>query len=185
MRKIIVSEMVTVDGFFAGSNGELDWFIQSEELDAYAMDLLESSDTILYGRKTYEMMAGFWPSAPGNFAARTNKLPKLVFSKTLQETPWGEWNNAKPIPGDLAKEVRRLKQQPGQAIVLYGSGSLVSQLTHMSLINEYRLMVCPVVLGTGRSLFQGASKALLTLVETKKFGSDIVLLRYQPDRKES
>jgi dihydrofolate reductase len=131
MRKIIVSEMVTVDGFFAGPYGELEWFVQSDELDAYAMDLLESVDTILYGRTTYEMMAGYWPTAPGAFAARTNKLRKLVFSKTLRETPWGEWNTAQPIAGNLSEQVKKLERQPGKAMVIYGSGSVVGQLTNL------------------------------------------------------
>jgi dihydrofolate reductase len=81
--------MVTIDGFFAGDNGELDWFVQSEELDRFATKLLDSVDTILYGRLTYQMMAGYWPRAHGGFADRTNQLPKLVFSSTLDETPWG------------------------------------------------------------------------------------------------
>ena len=87
MRRLIASEMVTVDGFFSGPNGELDWFTQDDELDKFASDLIDSVETILYGRVTHQMMVGYWPQASGSFADRTNRMPKLVFSSTLDETP--------------------------------------------------------------------------------------------------
>jgi dihydrofolate reductase len=180
MRKIIASEMITVDGFFAGADGELDWFVQDEELNTIALDLLRSVDTILYGRATYEMMAGFWPHATGSFADRTNQLQKIVFSKTLKETPWGEWKNAKPVNGDIAQEVSKLKQHTGKDMVIYGSGSIVQALTNLGLIDEYQLLVHPVVLGGGRPLFQDIKATVhLKLLESKTFHSGIVLLSYQ------
>src|SRR6266540_118147 len=121
--------MVTVDGFFSGPKGEVDWFVQSEDLEEFAQKLIDSVDTILYGRVTYQMMAGYWPHASGSFADRTNRLPKLVFSSTLDETPWGDWDNARPIKGVLAEEVEKLKNEPGNDIVIYGSGSIVQALT--------------------------------------------------------
>jgi dihydrofolate reductase len=136
MRKIIASEMITVDGFFAGEDGELDWFVQDEELNTVALDLLHSVDAILYGKATYEMMAGFWSHATGSFADRTNTLQKIVFSTTLKETLWGEWKNAKPVNGDIAQEVAKLKQQTGKDMVIYGSGSIVQALTNLGLIDE-------------------------------------------------
>jgi dihydrofolate reductase len=180
VRRLIASEMVTVDGFFAGPNGELDWFIQGEELDAYATALLESVDTILYGRLTYQMMAAYWPHASGSFADETNRLPKLIFSSTLDETPWGEWNNARPLKGPLGDEVAKLKNEPGGDIVIYGSGSVVQALTRLGAIDEYRLVVNPVVLGAGRPLFDGLEdKRNLRLTESASWPSGCVALTYQ------
>jgi dihydrofolate reductase len=180
LRRLIASEMVSVDGFFAGANGELDWFVQSEELDTFATNLLDSVDTILYGRITYQMMAGYWPRASGRFADRTNQLPKLVFSSTLDETPWGEWNNARPLKGSLADEVAKLKNEPGGDIVIYGSGRVVQALTRLGAIDEYRLVVNPVVLGAGRPLFDGLDeKRNLRLTEAASWPSGCVALTYQ------
>jgi dihydrofolate reductase len=109
----------------SGPHGELDWFVRDEEIDRFANELLDSVDTILYGRATYQMMAGYWPQASGSFAEKTNRLPKLVFTSTLEETPWGEWDNASPVKGLLADEIARLKDEPGGDIVIYGSGSVV------------------------------------------------------------
>jgi dihydrofolate reductase len=180
LRRLIASEMVTVDGFFAGANGELDWFVQGEELDEFANNLLDSVDTILYGRVTYQMMAGYWPHARGSFADRTNRLPKLVFSSTLDETPWGEWDNAKPLKGALAGEVAKLKNEPGSDLVIYGSGSVVQALTRLGAIDEYRLVVNPVLLGAGRPLFDGvAERRNLRLTESVSWPSGCVALTYQ------
>lgn len=181
MRRVIVSEMVSVDGLIEGKSEKFDWFVQDEELNAYAMDLLESVDTIIYGRKTYEMMAGFWPYAPGDFAARTNSLLKFVFSNTIKETPWGEWNNAHPISGDFAEQITKLKQQPGKDMVVYGSGSIVQQLTNLELVDEYRLIINPVVLGRGNLLFTDVhNRHTLKLVEANTFPSGGVALTYRP-----
>jgi dihydrofolate reductase len=180
LRRLIASEMVTVDGFFAGPNGELDWFVQSEELDKFALDLLDSVDTILYGRATYQMMAGYWPQASGSFADRTNRLPKLVFSATLDETPWGDWDNARPLKGALAEEVAKLKNEPGTDMVIYGSGRVVQALTRLGAIDEYRLVLNPVVLGAGRPLFDGlAERRNLKLSESVSWPCGCVALTYQ------
>jgi dihydrofolate reductase len=180
LRRLIASEMVTVDGFFAGPNEELDWFVQDEELDKFANDLIESVDTILYGRVTYQMMAGYWPQASGSFADRTNRLPKLVFSSTLDETPWGGWGNARPVKGVLAEEVAKLKNESGNDMVIYGSGSIVQALTRLGAIDEYRLVVNPVVLGAGRPLFGGLDeRRSLRLTEAVSWPSGCVALTYQ------
>jgi dihydrofolate reductase len=180
LRRLLASEMVTVDGFFAGPNGELDWFVQGEELDEFANNLLDSVDTILYGRVTYQMMAGHWPHASGSFADRINRLPKLVFSSTLDETPWGDWDNARPVTGALAGEVAKLKNEPGSDMVIYGSGKVVQALTRLGAIDEYRLVVNPVVLGAGRPLFDGvAEKRHLRLTESVSWPSGCVALTYQ------
>lgn len=179
MRRIIASEMVSIDGFFSGPNGELDWFVQDEELDRFAHELLDSVDTILYGRATYQMMAGFWPAASGRFAERTNRLPKLVFSSTLEETPWGGWANARPLRGPLSEEIAKLKTEPGKNLVIYGSGSIVQALSRLGAIDEYRLIVNPVVLGAGRPLFDGVGRRNVKLIESLSWPSGCVALTYR------
>lgn len=153
MRRVIASEMLSVDGFMEDKRGQLDWFVQDEELNRYAMELLDLVDAIIYGRATYQMMVGFWPYASGSFAARTNELLKYVVTSTLKETPWGTWNNARPLRGNPVEEINRLKKQPGKDMVIYGSGSIVRELTAHGLIDEYRLIISPVLLGKGKSLF--------------------------------
>ncbi|WP_281272166.1 dihydrofolate reductase family protein [Paenibacillus flagellatus] len=183
VRKIIASEMLSVEGFMEEERGRLDWFAQDEELNDEAMNLLESVDAIIYGRVTYEMMAGFWPYAPGPFAARTNELQKYVVTGTLKETPWGTWNNARPLSGKLSEEIERLKNEPGKDMVIYGSGSVVRELTEHGLIDEYRLIVNPVVLGKGTPLFGALSGRLpLKLHEAKVFPSGAVALTYEKSR---
>jgi dihydrofolate reductase len=175
--------MVTVDGFFSGPNGEVDWFVQSEELEEFAQHLIDSVDTILYGRVTYQMMAGYWPDADGSFADRTNRLPKLVFSSTLDETPWGAWDNARPVREVLADEVAKLKSESGRDMVIYGSGSVVQALTRLGAIDEYRLVLNPVVLGSGRPLFDELRvRRDLRLTESVRWPSGCVALTYQPAR---
>ncbi|TMV43747.1 dihydrofolate reductase [Paenibacillus mesophilus] len=179
MRKVIASEMLSIEGFMEEERGQLDWFVQDEELNDYAMNLLDSVDTIIYGRITYEMMAGFWPYAPGSFAARTNELQKYVVTGTLKETPWGTWNNARPLSGTLAEEIERLKKQPGKDMVIYGSGSIVRELTEHGLIDEYRLIVNPVLLGKGKPLFgEFSGRIHLKLNEAKVFPSGVIALAY-------
>src|SRR5262245_15470355 len=179
LRRIIASEMVTVDGFFSGPNGELDWFVQDEEGDKFANELLDSVDAILYGRTTYQMMAGYWLHASGSFAEQTNRLPKLVFTSTLEETPWGEWDNASPVKGLLADEIAKLKDEPGGDLVIYGSGSVVQALSRLGAIDEYRLVVNPVLLGAGRPLFDGlAERRNLKLIESVGWPSGCVALTY-------
>jgi dihydrofolate reductase len=181
VRRIIASEMVTVDGFFSGPNGELDWFVQDEELNRFATDLINAVDTILYGRATYQMMAGYWPHAGGDFAERTNQLPKLVFTSTLDETPWGDWGNARPVNGELAEVIVKLKNEPGGDMVIYGSGSVVQALSRLGAIEEYRLVVNPVLLGAGRPLFQApAGRRSLRLVESASWPSGCLALTYRP-----
>jgi dihydrofolate reductase len=180
LRRLIASEMVTVDGFFSGPNGELDWFVPGRELDKFANELIDSVDTILYGRVTYQTMAAYWPRASGSFAEKINRLPKLLFSSTLDETPWGDWNNARPLHGALADEVAKLKDQPAGDMVIYGSGSLLQALTRLGAIDEYRLVVNPVLLGAGTPLFDGmAERRNLKLTQSRSWPSGSVALTYQ------
>jgi dihydrofolate reductase len=144
---------------------------------------LFASDALLLGRVTYQGFAAAWPSMTdaGEFGDRMNGLPKYVASTTLQEPL--AWNNSRLITGDVADEVAKLKQQPGQDILIYGSGTLVRRLGQHDLIDEYRLLVYPVVLGSGKQLFRDGSRMPLRPVETRALNSGVVLLTYQPDRQ--
>ena len=183
MRKIIVSNYVTLDGFFAGPNGEIDWFVWDEETAEYSKGLLSSIDTILFGRVTYELMAGYWPTAspPAEdpvIIDAMNNLPKIVFSRTLEKVAW---KNSRLVKEITAEEISKLKQQHGKDLVIYGSGSIVSTLTQLGLIDEYRIFVNPVVLGGGKPLFQDVKDRLkLKLLKTRTFHCGVVLLHYQP-----
>lgn len=186
MRKIIVSNLVSLDGFFEGSNRELDWFVVEEEFFEYAKELLRSVDTILFGRVTYEGMASYWPTQAAKdndptITHKMNNLSKIVFSKTLSRV---EWNNSKLVKGNIAEEIPKLKQEPGKDIVIFGSGSIVSALTRIGLIDEYRIIVNPVILGKGNPLFKGLQDKLnLELLKTKKLKSGVVIFYYQPGKK--
>jgi dihydrofolate reductase len=191
MRKVILSNLVTLDGFFAGPTGELDWFIVDEEINEYANDLLCKVDAILFGRVTYQLLADYWPAAATNpstsksdleIADKMNNLPKIVFSKTLEEV---KWNNSRLVKENIAEEISKIKQQPGKDVVIFGSGSIVSTLMQLGLIDEYRIIVNPVVLGNGKPLFKGINdKQNLKLLKTMVFGSGVVILYYQPVGKE-
>jgi len=183
MRKVIVSMMVTLDGFFAGPNGEIDWHVVDEEFNEYANDFLSSVDTLLFGRVTYQLMADYWPSPSATtddpiIADKMNQLRKIAFSKTLEKV---EWNNSRLVKGNIAEEIAKLKQQPGKDMAIFGSGSIVSTLTQLGLIDEYRIMVNPVVLGNGKPLFKDIHDKLnLKLLRTKTFRSGNIMLCYQP-----
>jgi dihydrofolate reductase len=154
----------------------------NDELATYQRDQLFRSDALLLGRVTYQGFAAAWPSmeaTEGDFAVRMNTLPKHVASTTLHELEW----NASPIEGDVAAAVTKLKQQPGEDILIYGSGELVRTLTEHDLIDGYRLMVHPVVVGSGKRLFDGVSDAPpLKLTDTVTFSSGVVALTYEPAR---
>ncbi|MDE1855422.1 MAG: dihydrofolate reductase [Candidatus Micrarchaeota archaeon] len=183
MRKIIVSEMVSVDGFFSGPKGELDWHNVDAEFQHWAAEQLNAMDTILFGRVTYEGMVGYWPNASTKdnipeIIDKMNNLHKVVISKTLQKA---NWNNSSIASGDLNEEIMKLKQQPGKDVVIFGSGKLVSGLAKLGLVDEYRLTVNPVVLGSGVPLFRDMKKRIrLKLIKTKTFKSGNVLLYYRP-----
>jgi dihydrofolate reductase len=183
MRKIIVSNLVSLDGYFDGPNGELDWFTVEDEFFAYAAEMLNSMDYILFGRKTYQMMAAYWPTpeAKSNdpvVAAKMNDLPKIVFSKTLDKV---EWENSTLIKDNLKEAMLKLKEQPGKDIVILGSGSIVSAFTQMGIIDEYRFIINPVILGEGKLHFTGSlDRKKLRLTDVKRLISGVVILYYQP-----
>jgi dihydrofolate reductase len=182
MRKVIASEYVTLDGVMDMEAAET-WHFPywNDELEKYAHDQLFAADALLLGRVTYQGFAASWPSITDEqgFADRMNNLPKFVVSTSLQEPL--EWNNAHLIKGDVAEEVSKLKQQSGQDILIYGSGELVRALMRQGLIDEYRLLVHPVVLGSGKRLFpDGVETKVLRLVDTMATSMGVVILTYQP-----
>jgi dihydrofolate reductase len=188
MRKIITTMWVTLDGYIAGPNGEMDWVGEffDEAMGAYEYDLVSSADTLLLGRVTYQSFAGSWPHVPDNpnvsegekeYARKLNAMRKVVFSRTLESV---EWNNSQLVKEVVPAEVEQLKQEPGRDIIIYGSASLVQTLTNLGLIDEYQILVHPVVLGSGKPLFQGIKDPVkLKLVQSKTHPSGVVLLSYQ------
>lgn len=186
MRKVILQEWVSLDGFAAGPNGETDFFASPDLSPGSDEDILRAMDdidTILLGATTYRMFAEYWPTATTDteiIADKLNATPKLVFSQTLDRAPWGTWPEATVVKHSAGEELARLKQQPGQDMVLWGSIALAQSLMQDRLIDEYQLRVCPVVLGAGKRLFRddGATREL-QLLGAKTYDSGLVLLRYQ------
>lgn len=183
MRKLSVFNLITLDGFFEGPNHDISWHRMDPEFNAFAGDLTKSSDTLLFGRVTYQLMEQYWPSAdaqkndPG-MANVMNQTQKVVFSRTLKSVEWG---NTTLVSGDLVTEIRRLKELPGKNITILGSGTIVSALTPLGLIDEFQLLLNPIILGSGTPMFNGIKEKLnLKLVQSKAFRSGNVLLIYQP-----
>jgi dihydrofolate reductase len=195
MRRVVTFNWVTADGYFAGPDGNLKWVVPDEGLDRAAVERIPGSDTVLFGRRTYELFEGFWrqaaadsptapdPHHPGRrsrehraIAAWLNEVTKLVFSRSLKDVTWKNSHLLRVLD---PREVEAMKKQPGKDMIIFGSGSIVSQLTQHDLIDEYQFVVCPILLGSGRPLLSGVSKSLrLDLLEAKKYPSGDVLLRY-------
>ncbi len=178
MRKIIVSNLASVDGFFEGPSKELDWHVVEEEFLEYAKDMLRKADLLLFGATTYKLMAAYWPTAaPDEIADQMNNLPKIVFSTILKEV---EWNNSRLVSTSIQEEVSKLKQQTGKDIVVLGSAKLASSLLQWGLVDEYRVIVNPVLLGKGTPLFAGITERIhLKLLATKAPASGVVILSYK------
>lgn len=182
MRKVVASLALSLDGVVENPH---EWSFQygSNEQQQYKFDELFSSDALLLGRVTYEGFAAVWPQMveqTGIYGERMNTLPKYVASNTLQETTW----NASLLKGSLADEISRRKRQAGQDILIFGSIELIRTLMQQDLIDEYRLMLFPIVLGKGKRLFnEGNEQKKLTLVSTQTFPSGVISLHYQLDRQ--
>ncbi|MCL6602123.1 MAG: dihydrofolate reductase family protein [Paenibacillus sp.] len=183
MRKIVVFNSVSIDGYYAGPNGAIDWFIHDPEVDKASHEMM-NPDTILFGRLTYQMFEGYWPGVAKNpnapegarlMAEELNQMTKMVFSTTLEEV---SWENSKLCSGNLVEEVRKLKDSKGADITIFGSGTIVQQLTNEGLIDEYLLLLTPVVVGGGKPLFKDVTSHKLQLLDTRSFASGIVLLHY-------
>jgi dihydrofolate reductase len=176
MRKVVVTEYVTLDGVMENPSWTGPYW--NDEIARFKFDELFESDALLLGRVTYEGFAKAWPSMTDEqgFADRMNSLPKFVASRMLEATEW----NASLIKADVAEAVATLKQQPGQNLLVYGSGDLVQTLMQHGLVDEYRLLVYPVVRGSGKRLFKDGNTATLRLMDTKMFSSGVVALTYEP-----
>jgi dihydrofolate reductase len=189
MKKLIVTMWTTLDGFIAGPNGELDWILGDDEMSAYEIGLVSNADTLLLGRGTYEDFRGYWPHVLDNpdaaawektYARRLSEMHKVVLSRTLEQADWGDSTILREL---VPAEIERLKAEPGKDIVIYGSASVVQQLTNLGLIDEYHLLVHPVLLGSGRPLFEGIQqKVVMTPATQEPFKSGVVLLTYQVAR---
>jgi dihydrofolate reductase len=181
MRRVVLQMGVTVDGYVAGPGGELDWGLPAEHPDvrAWKVASLRQVGTHIMGRVTYEQMAGYWPAATGDYADFMNKLPKVVFSKTL---PAAGWAGSRIARGDLAEEIGALKAESGGDIVMaHGGAAFVQALSRHGLIDEYRMVILPVALGNGLPLFKDLAKPLrLALAEAKSFPDGTAIHVYQP-----
>ena len=183
MRKLKVFNQVSLDGYFSDGHGDMSWaHKQDAEWRAFTEEHARGGGELVFGRVTYELMASFWPTpaalktAPA-VAERMNSLPKVVFSRTLDRA---SWNNTRLIKGDLAAEVRKLKAEPGPDMVIMGSGSIVSQLIDARLIDEVQIVVNAIVLGSGRTMFEGVKeRADLRLKKTRSFSNGNVVLWYE------
>ena len=185
MRKIILFDLVTLDGYFEGINQSIDWHNVDEEFNQFAIEQLDKADMLLFGRVTYELMAGYWPTSAAAtddpiVAHKMNTISKIVFSKTMVTA---NWENTRLLKENIQEEVTLLKKQHGKDIYILGSADLASALREMNLIDEYRIMVNPVVIGRGKPLFANINHTLnLTLLHIKKFNSGNVLLYYETKR---
>ena len=185
MRRLIVFNNITLDGYFTDANNDMSWAHAKAdpEWNSFVAENAKGGGVLLFGRITYEMMASYWPTPQASkqapeVAERMNHLPKVVFSRTLDQAPW---NNTKLVKGDLAAEVRKMKKEAGDNMVLMGSGQIVSQLTQEGLIDEYQFVVHPIVLGKGRTLFEGVTKKLnLKRTKSRTFGNGNTFLCYEP-----
>jgi dihydrofolate reductase len=185
MRRLISFTQVTLDGYFTGRNGDLSWAHEGQqdaEWNAFVAENASGGGQLLFGRVTYELMMSYWPTPTARendpvVAERMNNLPKVVFSRTLDKV---SWSNTRLVKGDLATEVRRLKHESGEGMTILGSGSLVSQLAQAGLIDEYQIVVKPVALGEGRTMFEGITQKLrLKRTTTRTFTNGNVLLSYE------
>ncbi|MBI3379127.1 dihydrofolate reductase [Candidatus Gottesmanbacteria bacterium] len=187
MRKIIVFNLISLDGFYARENGDIDWHNTDEEFAQFANEQTPTFGILIFGRVTYDIMASYWPTKDAIkddpiVANALNTTPKIVFSKSLKkitETP--VWKNISLFNKIIPEEIIKLKKQTGKDMVILGSGTIVQQFTNLGLIDEYRLLLNPVVLGSGKPMFNDVKKTFkLKLISTRKFKNGNVLLCYVP-----
>jgi dihydrofolate reductase len=184
MRKLIVEEWISLDGYVADRNGSLDFFVK-HVLASYVhrQAFLQTVDTIVFGRKTYEQFAALWPDRPveqNPLSAKINTDKKVVFSDSLNEAAWGRWEAAEIKNGDLTKQVHELKSMPGKDMVVWGSITLVQALMKGDLVDEYHLHICPVLTAGGRKLFsEDRLPSSLSLLNAEIYDSQIAHLHYQ------
>jgi dihydrofolate reductase len=186
MRKLIVFNHVSLDGYFVNASGDFTWAQDGNddaEYSAFVAENASGGGQLLFGRVTYELMARYWPTPIADqhnpaVAAGMNSMSKVVFSRTLDQALW---SNTRLVKGDLVSEIRKMKDETGPGMAVLGSGSIVAQLAPENLIDEYQMMVDPVALGKGRTMFDGIKEKLnLRLTKTRTFGNGKVFLRYEP-----
>ena len=182
MRKVVVFNSISLDGYFTDGTNDVAWAHKRDaEWQSFTAENAGGDAELLFGRRTYEMMAGFWPTpqalqAMPKVAESMNRMRKTVFSRTLASA---SWQNTRVVKGDLATEVRRMKQEPGPDLLLMGSGDIIRQLTQAGLIDHYQIVLTPVILGKGRSLFEGVTgRPQLKLTKTRSFSNGNVVLWY-------
>jgi dihydrofolate reductase len=182
MRRLVVFNNVSLDGYFVDANGDMSWaHKQDPEWSAFVSENASGAAVLVFGRVTYDLMASYWPTplamknSPA-VAEGMNNLQKVVFSRTLDKV---SWKNTKLVRGDLVEEVRRMKKESGPDMVILGSGSIVSQLAQAGLIDEYQVALSPILLGKGRTMFEGV-KQNVNLKKTRAFGNGKVMLWYEP-----
>ncbi|MEW6195558.1 MAG: dihydrofolate reductase family protein [Bacteroidota bacterium] len=182
MRKLTVFNFITLNGFFEGPNHDINWHKHGAEESKLSDDSLKAENMLLFGRRTYEMMYGFWPTPMAaemfpETAKGMNKSEKIVFSNTMKKA---EWNYTKVIGGDIVEEMKRLKKSNGKDMTILGSGSIVTQFADAGLIDAFQIMIDPVAIGSGTTLFGGLKQKLdLKFTGTKTFKSGVVLLSYE------
>jgi len=185
MRKLIVFNHISLDGYFTDANGDMRFAqnsIPDAEWDAFVSSNAGAGGTLVFGRVTYDLMVSFWPTPMAvrqmpDVAERMNSLPKVVFSRTMQAAAW---QNTKLVKSDPANEMKKMKNEAGADMVIFGSGTIVAQLTQAGLIDKYQIVVDPVVLGSGRTMFDGLNEQLtLKLKSSRTFNNGNVLLCYE------
>ncbi|HXU80759.1 MAG TPA: dihydrofolate reductase family protein [Polyangia bacterium] len=184
MRTLTVFNSVSIDGYFTDDKGDMSWAHRSDpEWMAFSSENAGGGGELLFGRVTYELMRSHWPTAQAakdapKVAEGMNRLPKVVFSRTLEKA---DWQNTRVVKGDLVAAVRRLKEEEGPPLVLMGSGTIVSQLTRARLVDEYQVVLVPIVVGRGRTMFEGIEgKVNLKLKKSRPFKNGNVVLWYEP-----
>jgi dihydrofolate reductase len=187
MRKLIVFNHISVDGYFTGENGDFRWAHAGNDDPEYAAFVAANASgggELLFGRITYDLMAGYWPTALADqhdpvVAKAMNNMKKVVFSKTMDKAAW---NNTKLVKADIASEIRKMKNEPGPGMAIMGSGTIISQLAPENVIDEYQFMLDPIALGKGRTMFDNMVKPLsLKLLNTRTFKNGKVFLCFQPN----
>jgi len=188
VRRITMLNRISLDGYYAGPNGEIDWLIHDNAVDAATHEMMQP-DTVLFGRLTYQMFEGYWPKiaddpeAPPEarqLSAELNEMSKIVFSRTLDRVTWA---NSELVHADPVEFVSQLQQRKGSDITIFGSGSIVQQLTKAGLIDEYLVIVSPVILGTGKPLFSSTTGVDLECISSRHFDSGNVLVHYRRRNK--
>ena len=185
MRKLFAFNLISLDGFFEGPDHDINWHNVDEEFNDFAIEQTSALGALLFGRVTYQLMESYWPTADALkndpvIAGIMNRVPKLVFSRSLEKA---EWNNTRIVKENIEQEILNLKKKPGKDMAVFGSANLLSTLVRMDLVDEHRVMVNPVLLGKGSPLFKSMEASVnLRLLKSRTFKSGNILLYYEPVR---